>query len=81
MRWRNITSRQSPRAESTLFDRLGGGDKQHYRMGKPGCGHVASKRLDSPHRSGRSTHFGRSRIRKASAVTREVEEDQADHLK
>jgi bifunctional non-homologous end joining protein LigD len=42
---------------------------------KPGCEGIGSKRLGSPYRSGRSTHWVKIKNPKAPAVRREAEED------
>jgi bifunctional non-homologous end joining protein LigD len=42
---------------------------------KLGCEGIVSKRLGSPCRSGRSTHWVKVKNSKAPAVTREAEED------
>jgi bifunctional non-homologous end joining protein LigD len=42
---------------------------------KLGCEGIVSKRLGSPYRSGRSTHWVKVKNPKAPAVTREAEED------
>jgi hypothetical protein len=45
------------------------------KAGKLGCECIVSKRLGSPYRSGRSTHWVKVKNRKAPAVTRGAEED------
>ena len=72
MMTRHATRRYSLRREALLFDHLVGGDKQRCRAGKPDCQCIASKRLGSPCRSGRSS-FGRVKNRKTTAVTRELQ--------
>ncbi len=51
------------------------GDIVYEHAGKLGCEGIVSKRLGSPYRSGRSSHWLKVKNPKAPAVTREAEED------
>jgi bifunctional non-homologous end joining protein LigD len=53
----------------------GDGDIVFKHACKFGCEGIVSKRLGSPYRSGRSTHWVKVKNPKAPAVTREAEED------
>jgi bifunctional non-homologous end joining protein LigD len=53
----------------------GHGDILFEHACKFGCEGIVSKRLGSPYRSGRSRHWLKIKNPKATAVTREAEED------